>query len=30
VGFKWVEEHCHPDFEADYGTPGLARMQLEL
>jgi GNAT superfamily N-acetyltransferase len=30
VGFKWVEEHCHPSFEADYGTPGIARMQLEL
>jgi len=30
VGFKWVEEHCHPDFEEDYGTPGLARMQRDL
>ena len=30
VGFKWVEEHCHPSFEADYGSPGIARMQLEL
>ena len=30
VGFKWVEEHCHPDFEADYGTPGIARMQRDL
>ena len=30
VGFKWLEEHCHPDFEADYGTPGIARMQRDL
>jgi len=30
VGFRWVAEHCHPDFEADYGVPGLARMQLDL
>jgi len=30
VGFKWVEEHCHPDFEADFGTPGIARMQRDL
>jgi ribosomal protein S18 acetylase RimI-like enzyme len=30
VGFKWVDEHCHPDFEADYGTPGVARMQRDL
>ena len=30
VGFEWLEEHCHPDFEADYGTPGVARMQREL
>jgi len=30
VGFKWVEEHCHPSFEAKYGTPGIARMQLEF
>jgi ribosomal protein S18 acetylase RimI-like enzyme len=30
VGFKWVDEHCHPDFEEDYGTPGIARMQRDL
>jgi ribosomal protein S18 acetylase RimI-like enzyme len=30
VGFQWVAEHCHPDFERDYGTPGLARMQQDL
>ena len=30
VGFVWLAEHCHPDFEADYGVPGLARMQREL
>jgi ribosomal protein S18 acetylase RimI-like enzyme len=30
VGFEWMEDHCHPDFEADYGTPGVARMQRAL
>jgi ribosomal protein S18 acetylase RimI-like enzyme len=30
VGFKWVEEHCHPSFEEDYGVPGIARMQREI
>jgi hypothetical protein len=30
VGFKWVEEHRHPSFEEDYGTPGIARMQRDL
>jgi GNAT superfamily N-acetyltransferase len=30
AGFKWVDEHCHPDFEEDYGTPGIARMQRDL
>lgn len=30
VGFKWVDEHCHPDFERVYGTPGIARMQRDL
>jgi ribosomal protein S18 acetylase RimI-like enzyme len=30
VGFEWVEEHCHPAFEEDYGTPGIARMQRDL
>ena len=30
VGFKWLEDHCHPSFEADYGEPGIARMQRDL
>lgn len=30
VGFRWVAEHCHPDFERDYGSPGVARMQRDL
>jgi len=30
VGFRWVEEYRHPDFERDYGVPGLARMQMNL
>jgi len=30
VGFKWVDEHRHPAFEEDYGTPGIARMQRDL
>jgi GNAT superfamily N-acetyltransferase len=30
VGFAWVEDHCHPDFERDYGEPGVARMQRDL
>jgi ribosomal protein S18 acetylase RimI-like enzyme len=30
VGFEWLEDHCHPSFEADYGEPGLARMQRDL
>jgi len=30
VGFRWIEDHCHPDFERDYGEPGLARMQRDL
>lgn len=30
VGFRWVEDHCHPAFEADYGEPGIARMQRDL
>jgi len=30
VGFRWLEDHCHPDFERDYGTPGVARMQRDL
>lgn len=30
VGFGWVEDYTHPDFERDYGVPGLARMQMDL
>ena len=30
VGFKWVDEHRHSSFEADYGSPGIARMQRDL
>lgn len=30
VGFRQVAEHCHPDFERDYGVPGVARMQRDL
>jgi len=30
VGFEWVAEHRHPDFERDYGSPGLARLQRDL
>jgi ribosomal protein S18 acetylase RimI-like enzyme len=30
VGFEWVEDHCHEDFQRDYGEPGLARMQRDL
>jgi RimJ/RimL family protein N-acetyltransferase len=30
IGFRWIEDHCHPDFERDYGEPGLARMQRDL
>ena len=30
VGFEWVEDHRHPAFEEDYGTPGIARMQRDL
>jgi RimJ/RimL family protein N-acetyltransferase len=30
VGFVWLEDHCHPDFQRDYGEPGLARMQRDL
>jgi len=30
VGFEVVEEYRHADFEKDYGSPGLARMQMQL
>jgi GNAT superfamily N-acetyltransferase len=30
VGFKWVKEYCHPDFEKVFGSPGLASMHLTL
>ena len=30
VGFKWLEDYQHPDFEAAFGTPGVARMQRPL
>jgi len=30
IGFEWVEDHCHADFDRDYGSPGIARMQREL
>ena len=30
VGFETVEEKRHPDFEAVYGSPGIARMTLDL
>jgi GNAT superfamily N-acetyltransferase len=30
VGFKWLQDYRHPDFEAVFGTPGLARMQRPL
>jgi ribosomal protein S18 acetylase RimI-like enzyme len=30
AGFRQVAEHRHPEFEAALGTPGLARLQLEL
>ncbi len=30
AGFRWLEDYLHPDFEAAFGTPGLARMQRSL
>jgi ribosomal protein S18 acetylase RimI-like enzyme len=30
VGFEKVEEKRHPDFEAAFGTPGIARMVRDL
>ncbi len=30
AGFEWLDEWCHPDFEAAFGTPGAARMQRDL
>ena len=30
AGFRVAEEHRHPDFEAIFGRPGIARMTLNL
>jgi ribosomal protein S18 acetylase RimI-like enzyme len=30
VGFETVDEKRHPDFEAVFGSPGIARMMLDL
>jgi len=30
AGFKWIDEYRHPDWEAAMGTPGVARMHLDL
>jgi hypothetical protein len=30
MGFETVEEKRHPDFEAAFGTPGIARMLRDL
>ena len=30
AGFKYVDEYRHVDWEAALGTPGVARMQLDL
>ena len=30
IGFETVEERRHPDFEAAFGAPGIARMVREL
>jgi ribosomal protein S18 acetylase RimI-like enzyme len=30
VGFEIVDEKCHPDFEAAFGSPGIARMVRDL
>ena len=30
VGFQYVTEYCHPDFEAALGCPGIASMYLKL
>ena len=29
-GFKIVDQKCHPDFEAEIGSPGMARMLRNL
>ena len=30
VGFEWLDEYTHPDFDEAFGTPGIARMQRDL
>ncbi len=30
AGFEWIDEWCHPDFEAAFGTEGAARMQRDV
>ncbi len=30
VGFEWLEDYCSDEFEAAFGTQGLARMQMKL
>ncbi len=30
AGFTWVKDYCHPDFEATFGSPGLASMHRDL
>ncbi len=30
VGFKWINDYKHPDFENTYGCPGIASMKLDL
>ncbi|MFO7963640.1 MAG: GNAT family N-acetyltransferase [Desulfobacterales bacterium] len=30
VGFRYVTEYSHPDFENVFGTPGIASMHLDL
>jgi GNAT superfamily N-acetyltransferase len=30
VGFTWTKDYCHADFEAIFGTPGLASMHRDL
>lgn len=30
IGFKYVTQYCHPDFEKVFGEPGLASMHMVL
>lgn len=30
TGYRYVTEYTHPDFEAVFGTPGIASMHMEL